>query len=170
MDLIISVVLLMLFIGIMIVIFPQQADASREYDYGRQVFNGLENLASIDSEIAFYSNYKIDNGLLIDNVVNRPYESSPQEETDLKYRLIGSSDFYSSGNDVCLFFLDGTTPQPITPGRYALGMTFNSAERTTKGPCVVSNPCRHYTNSHAFSRPVLRNGRIVNIFIVICEA
>jgi hypothetical protein len=158
----------MLFIGIVIIFFPQEADAGQEYRHGNQLLTDLENLRLTDPSVAFYSNYKIDNGRLA-NFASRTYSSNPKEVTDQKHLLMGASDYYAFNNDVCLFFLDGTGVQLIQ-GMQALGRTFDTADRTSRGHCLVNDPCRHYTNAHAFSRPVLRNGRIVNMYIVICEA
>jgi hypothetical protein len=167
-DLIISVVLLMLFIGIIIIFFPQEADAGADYRHGSQVMTDLENLQSTNPTIAFYSNYRIDNGRLA-SFASLPYSSTPQQPTDQKFLLIGTSDYYAIDNDVCLFFLDGAGVQLIQ-GMQALGRTYDTADQTSRGPCLVNDPCRYYTNAHAFSRPVLRNGRIVNMYIVVCEA
>jgi hypothetical protein len=169
-DLIISVVLLMLFIGVMLILLPSQADASQEYSYANQIFTELEKLGTVDPPIAFYSNYRIDNTILRTNVVSRQYESNPFQDNDLKFRLIGATDFYSTDNDVCIFFLDSTTVQPITAGQDAIGLTYDSSDHNTKSLCDVSNPCQFYSSAHAFSKPVLRSGRVVNMFIVICEA
>jgi hypothetical protein len=168
-DLIISVVLLMLFIGIMIIFFPQEADAAQEYRHGSQLLTDLENLRFTDSDVAFYANYRIDNDRLA-TFADRDYSTNPPQETDQKHILMGTSDYYAFNNDVCLFFLDSTGVRPIRYGMDAIGLTFNTEERTSRQPCETGNPCSYYSRAHSFSRPVLRDGRIVTMYIVICEA
>ena len=159
MDLIISVLIIMLLIGIVTILMSNVIDLKKpKAIYGSQIFT---NLGHIDNDKSFLTNYIIDENKLT-NFCDQSYEDS-------KAQVLNNTGLFNQySNDYCMFFLDKAT---------TVEFECNSADVDFFGHnnCDLNHPCGNTPTNQSFVhvKPVLKFdsgiNKIVNMYIVICE-
>ncbi len=161
-DIIISIIIVLVMMGVIAVILTMffEASPSREY-YGGQVFTNVE---SLNGSIAFLSDHRVDEAKLV-------AFSGLDYESRIKPLVLADMERFSSiKDDVCIFF---TAENQIIPvgNKDTIGMTLGPGG--TKAACDPNDPCREYRESFAYVKPVLRQSgpdenRIAKMSIVVC--
>jgi len=161
-DIVLSVIALLLFVGLVIAIAPSLGgSAEARTIYGGLLFENIEDLKKTDDTMAFLSDYKVDEVKLT--------AFAAELNDDIENIIFTNSDEYSSSNcDFCMFFENNTANAPIV-GNPTLGETYQDAAHSSTGACLLGSPCEHYPQSHVFLKPVLRKGSIMNLYIVVCK-
>ena len=144
-DLILSMILVLLFIGLMIAAFMWSTKRnSPQYIYGSVVFDNLEGNANTD----FVSNYKIDGSKLTQF---QGWATSSYD--DMRLKVLNNTDFIPGVDDVCLFTRDDSATNPLAgPGTI----------------CSPANPCKNHALKYIFVKPVEYNKKIQNLLVVLC--
>lgn len=167
-DIIISAIVLLIFIALVIALLPAFG-RQREPNalYGGFVFTNIQGLRTANPSVAFVQDYRVDETKLA-NFADRSIVTIENE------LLGGNSVLHPTSSDLCIFFLNQPqatdtstwTTIPANGTKVTIGETKGSTG--LPGDCVWSNPCGEYTESFVFVKPVWRQGRIVNMFIVVC--
>jgi len=148
MDIVISVVVVLLLVGTILVLFTGFSEKTEPRSiYGGIVFTNIEKLQN--DNIAFLNNQIVDESKLA--------MFSSQSYSDIKNIILAGSDF-SGGDDVCIFFLNRSN-----------AMTIGGSTQVGHGSCSFTDPCRDYIQSFIFTKPVLKESEIVNMYIAVCE-
>jgi ABC-type Na+ efflux pump permease subunit len=146
MDIIISVVVLLLLISTIVIVVVNMSNSKKpEALYGSVVFSNIEKA---DSPISFLQDYRVSESKLS--------AFKAEDYPDMK-TVVFSGTQYSAGQELCIFFLNQSDTAYID-GSQSMGMG-----------CSPTNPCASYVKSYVHVKPVLRQGDIMNMYIVICE-
>lgn len=150
-DLIISVIVILLFVGIVIAATLWGSDNSKvSYGYGSVLFSNIGGMGSN----AFVSNYRVDDAKLL-NFKGEAYSS-------IKSEILKDTKFIDSRSDICIFFddLSGTT--------YIAGEIYDPL-LATYVICPTIDPCKDYEYVTVFTKPLLYQSRIQNLLIMVCS-
>ncbi|MBN1157183.1 hypothetical protein JXA85_06170 [Candidatus Woesearchaeota archaeon] len=142
-DMTISAIIFIIVICSTIILF-QRWLTTQTVNYETTIFTRLETM-----ENSFIGNGKIDEDKL-DDFKRKFMDSSDEEWERFKKDLLKNTEFHSESCEVCLFFMNRDNEDTIRCS--------NS-----------SSPCESYKNSHAFTKPVLREREFMNLFVIVCE-
>lgn len=146
MDMVISALVLILLLALILVLISNITDKQKSrVIYGGGVFENIENLNP-----TFLKDYRVDEAELATFASNYV---TMKDKT-----LIGSDVFDPKKNEICIFFLDGNTP-----------MDFNSLPANGHASCQVANPCKGFDQAFIFAKPVVRDHKVVTMYIAVCE-
>jgi len=149
-DLIISAIVLMLFLGILIVVISNITDIRKNtVIYGGEIFVNIEN------EWEFLGNNKIDQ----DEYENFRNDVTADGDAVESRMFISSNVFNTNSNDFCMFFHDGTN------------VVGGGPVDTISGGCDESDPCPEddYKQAYIHAKPVFREDKVVTYYIAVCQ-
>ena len=176
MDMMISVVVVLLFLGTMM-IFASNIFNKKESKiiYGSTIFSNIENL---DDSVAFISNYRVNETKLNAFADGGDGNMVLNEDGEVESKIFAGSTSYSADDsDACMFFFDNNNNivaiGNATVGLFnTLGWTYTSEDHSLTGlraPCDPNDPCKFYSKTYLYIKPVLRQGKIMNLYIVVCQ-
>jgi hypothetical protein len=146
-DIVISIVVLLLLVAAVLLMVTKISERKS----ARAVHGGIviANIESITNPAtAFLEDYSADETKLLAFMA--------QPEDDIKNILFSGTTF-SSSYEVCIFFLDRSTPIDI-----------GGANQAGTAPCTNIKPCPGSDQVFAYVKPVLYKGNIANMYVAVC--